>query len=107
MATKVYGASDDCIEFDGEVYGEVCYYEGGDECKGVLLFFMDGTLLHVVYGKPVNRAIWAITVLCKGNLFDRIEICENEEAEKHSDVAYFKTGLNKTAFAATEWQQVE
>jgi len=59
--TKVYGSSDDLIEVEGEVRGEVCSYGTDDRDQGVLLFFSDGTVLEVKYGK-LDDAIWGITL---------------------------------------------
>lgn len=102
--TKIYGASDDLIEFEGDVSGEVgCY--GTDDGKGVMVICSDGTILEVKYGK-MDLGIWGIVAHKKGDLFDRIESCEDEDAQPHSDVVFFKTGL-KSAYAATQWERVK
>ena len=103
--TKVYGASDDLIEFEGDIRGEVGCYETDDEERGVLVIFSDGTLLEVKYGKT-GKAIWAVTLVEKGPLFDRIELCTDEDATPYSDEAHFKDGL-KWAYAATRWERVK
>ena len=59
MATKVYGCSDDLIEFDGDVHGEVGCYGTDDREKGVLLYFSDGTILEAKYGK-MQMGIWEV-----------------------------------------------
>lgn len=105
MATKVYGASDDLVEFEGDVSGEVGCYGTDDNERGVLIVCNDGTLLEVKYGKG-GRGIWAVTVLKKGELLDRVEPCEDADAEIYSDVAIFNDGL-KFAYAAKEWEPVE
>lgn len=99
--TRVYGASDDLIEFDGELRGEIgCYGSGDDEHPlGVLVAFSDGTILAVRYGKPANGGVWAIDVLRQGDLFDRIEVCNDEDADPYSDQVFFKAGKLK-AWAA-------
>jgi hypothetical protein len=102
--TKVYGASDNLIEFEGDVVGEVGCYGTDDREHGVLLVFSDGTLLETKYGKG-GLAIWEVKLISKGTLFDRIEPCIEEEAKPYSDVAYFAPGL-KFAFASTEWERV-
>ena len=102
MATKIYGASDDLIECDGDVTGEVSAYKQPEE--GVLLACSDGTFLGVGYGKPAG-GIWEIKLFHAGPLFDRIEICTDEDAEIYSDVAYFKDGL-KSVYASKEWERV-
>lgn len=41
MTTKIYGTSDDLIEFEGDIYDEIGAYKAQD--KGILL--SDGTVL--------------------------------------------------------------
>lgn len=105
MATKVYGASDDLIEFDGDLRGEVGCYGTDEKSHGVLVVFSDGTLLDVKYGKG-DAAIWGISVIHQGTQFDRIEFCDNEDANPYSDVVYLKEGI-KWGYAATEWERVQ
>lgn len=87
MATKVYGTSDDLVEIEGEVRGEVGCYD-----SGVLLGFSDGTILAVRYGKSGLGGVWAVTPLREGDLFDRLEVCTDEDADPYSDVAHFRDG---------------
>lgn len=104
MTTKIYGRSDDLIEFEGDIHGEVGFI--GDEDKpGCLLIFTDGTLLEVKYGKP-QGGIWAIVVVNAGPLFERVDICTDDEATPYSDVAHLKDGA-KLAFAASSWERVK
>lgn len=105
MATKVYGASDDLIEVEGDVRGEVaCYGAVDEEGPGVLLVFSDGTVLAVKYGKPAG-GIWEVKVVHKGALLVGIEECDDEDADPYSDVATFRDGV-RWAYAATEWEKV-
>ena len=103
--TKVYGASDDLIEFEGDVYGEVNAYGTDDEDQGVLLIFSDGTILEAKYGK-MDMAIWGFQLHKKGNLYDRTELCEDDSGDDYTDVVYFKPGL-KWAYAALSWEKVK
>jgi hypothetical protein len=94
--TRVYGRSDDLVEFEGELRGEIgCYGSGDDGKLGVLVAFSDGTILAVRYGKPVGEGIWAIDVLRQGELFDRLEVCTDAEADPYSDQVFFKDGKLK------------
>jgi len=103
--TKIYGASDDLVEFEGDFSGEVGSYGTDDREKGVLVIVSDGTVLEVKYGKN-DDAIWEVKLLKKGNLFDRIDLCVDSDARPHSDVAYFNEGV-KWAYAAKEdWEVV-
>ena len=103
--TRIYGASDDLIEFEGDVEGEVNAIGTDRKGEGVLVFCSDGTLLVVQYGKN-DDAIWGIVVRAKGTLFDRMEECFDSDADPYSDQAFFKDGL-KWAYAANEWERVE
>ncbi len=102
--TRVYGASDDLVEFDGEFRGEVGCYGTDDQERGVLVIMSDGTMLEVKYGKG-GAGIWGVGLIKKGDLFDRIEQCTDEDADMHSDVALFLPGITG-AYAATEWEGV-
>lgn len=104
MSTKVYGCSDDLIEIEGDVRGEVGFYGSDDREYGVLLLFSDGTILEVKYGKG-KAGIWGIMLMNKGTLFEHINPCNDENANPYSDVAYFKDGL-KWGYAATEWEKI-
>ena len=105
MATRVYGASDDLIELEGDIDGEVGHDAITVDDPGVLLAFSDGTLLSVKYGKgPLG--IWAVVAAHVGELFEGIDICVDEDASPYSDVARFKDGL-KWAYAATAWEKVQ
>lgn len=85
MATKIYGSSDDLIEFEGDIYDEIGAYKAQD--KGILL--SDGTVLECSPG----LGVWGFKLVRAGRLFDRIEECNDEDAEVYSDVVYFKDGL--------------
>jgi hypothetical protein len=103
--TKVYGCSDDLVEFEGDVRGEVDCFGTDERDHGVLLVFSDGSLLEIKYGKG-GDAVWGIQILRTGDLFDRVENCENPEAPIYSDVAFFKSGLKWCKYA-TEWGAVK
>jgi hypothetical protein len=112
MSTKVYGCSDDLIELEGDVTGEVGYItpddaEEGDMGGGAgcLLVFDDGTMLAVKYGKA-GEGIWAITTVRKGKLFVKVDVCDDSEADPYSDVAHFKDGLKKV-WACPKWELVK
>jgi len=101
--TRIYGASDDLIEFDGEYQGEVGHYNDNED-EPVLVFISDGTLLEVVYGKA-DLAVWRVTPVVQGSLFDKVEVCNDEDAKIYSDVVYMKPGI-KWAYVAKEWEKV-
>ena len=97
MATEIYGASDDLIEFEGDVHGEC----GGSE-KPRLVICSDGTLLTIAYGKG-GQGIWAILVVKQGSLLREVVPCDDEDSGRYSDTAHFRDGL-KWAYVAHEWE---
>lgn len=103
--TRVYGSSDDLIECSGDICGEVGAYGTDDANRGVLLVFSDGTIFEVKYCKG-SLAVWGISVLKNGSLLDRVEPCDDEDAEIYSDQAFFRDGL-KWAYAAKRWERVQ
>jgi hypothetical protein len=105
MTTKIYGASDDLIEFDGDVYGEVGDYGTDDAEHGDLIICSDGTLLEIKYGKA-DMGIWGIQIIKEGDLFEHLQACSDEDAEPHSDLVLFRDGL-KWAYVAKEWEKVK
>ena len=105
MTTKIYGCSDDLIEFKGDISGEVGNWGTDKDEHGVLLIFNDGTILEIKYGKA-DMGIWGIMLLNSGSLLDHIDSCIDEDTDPYSDVAYFKDGL-KWAYAAADWQRVK
>jgi hypothetical protein len=103
--TKIYGASDDLIEFEGDVYGEVGCFGTDDDEHGVLLVCSDGTVLEVKYGKQ-DRAIWGVYPIREGLLFKGIKPCDDEDEIPHSDIAEFEPGL-RWVYAASDWEKVK
>jgi hypothetical protein len=102
--TTVWGSSDDLVEFEGDVYGEVGCHGTDDRDTGILVVFSDGTVLDIKYGKS-DLAIWGITVLRRGDLLIGVEQCTSDTDDRYSDVATFKPGLT-WARVATEWKKV-
>lgn len=102
MTTRIYGCSDDLIEFEGDITGEVGAY--GTKEKPVLLVVDDGTILRAAYGKPAG-GVWHLELVRAGWLFDRIEVCTSE-ADSYSNVAYLRDGA-KLAFACKQWERVQ
>jgi len=84
---------------------EVNCYNTDEKLHGVLLVFNDGTVLDVKYGKN-DEALWLVRAIRKGELFLRIDECDDPDAERYSDTAHFADGL-KWCKAATEWEHVK
>lgn len=79
---KVYGASDDLVEIDGSSYKED---EIGCYDSDVRITFVDGTVIRVHYGKS-GKGIWEISVELSGDAGYYLAVCDDEDAEIHSDV---------------------
>lgn len=92
MSTKVYGASDDLVEIDGDFTEEFGAYDR-EENDPKIVAMSDGTVLACFYPKNQGLGVWGIKVLNAGPLFDRLEVCLDEGANPHSDVAHFKDGI--------------
>jgi hypothetical protein len=105
MTTKVYGCSDDLIEFRGDISGEVGCFGTDDRGHGVLLMCSDATVLEVKYGKN-DCAIWEVKLVRQGPLFLRTAECADEDADPSSDVAYFGAGLKWIYAAKEDWELV-
>ena len=69
---KIYGASDDLIEVEGDIREEFSAYL--DDGKSKVLAFSDGTLLRMVYD---HDGIWRITI---------VELGESTVVQTHGSV---------------------
>lgn len=79
---RVYGMSDDLVEIEGAEYpyDEVECYD-----RDVKIWFDDGTVIRVGYGKK-DLAVWYIEVEEKGSAKSELEICEDEDSDIYSDI---------------------
>ena len=104
MSTQIYGASDDLIEFEGDVLGESGFI--GERGSSALVITSDGTVLEMKYGKG-GKGIWSIVLLHRGPLFNRIDVELSQDASRHSDTAHFKSGLTDAWVAKGKWELVQ
>lgn len=81
---KVYGASDDLVEIDGDISEEF----GRFDSEGDYLAFSDGTVLKAIYDED---GIWRMKQVFKGALLDRIE--QGDVERDTVDIAYFNDGI--------------
>jgi hypothetical protein len=96
MCTLVYGASDNLIEVEGELFsGEINYPMKSDD--HVTLVFSDGTILKLSF-----EDVWEIQMVHRGNLFNRIDKYSEDEDYIYSDKAYFNNDLKWTYCCNTE-----
>jgi hypothetical protein len=88
--TKVFGYSDDVIQFTGQISDSIDCYD-----TDLRIIMSDGTVLNTHYGKiidGVEDGIWLINVEESGSLYDHITLCTNEDETPYSDVVFFKDG---------------
>lgn len=77
---KVYGASDDLVEVEGDPGEEFgCYNKTG------YLVFSNGVVLSIAYG---DLGIWKINKMSDPLKVVNLEICEDPDANPYSDIAY-------------------
>lgn len=88
---KVYGCSDDLVEIEGST----CEEDGiGCYDRDVLIYFVDGTVIRVHYGKP-GLGIWKITVEEQGSAPQILTECEDEDADIYSDIFEISAEIRK------------
>lgn len=87
---KVYGYSDDLVEIEGGSKEEEidCYDQN------VRIWFVDGTVILVSYGKN-GMGIWNIEVEQKGRAPQKIISCDNEDSEIYSDIFSIAASVQK------------
>ena len=78
---RIYGASDDLVEIDGSAYDN----EIGCDSEDCRIWFEDGTIIHITYGKGL-LGIWNIEIEKIGTAKFDLQICEDEDADIYSDI---------------------
>jgi hypothetical protein len=76
----VYGASDDCIEVDGDFSEEFNYLGNGG--GSALLAVSDGTILRIEFGE-----VWRITPVVRGTAIVEIEQAPEDDEDNYTDRA--------------------
>lgn len=93
---KVYGASDDLIELEGDIDEELSYYADDEPAY---LGFSDGTVLRIIYDKT---GLWKILVVNKGDatIVKEFEATDSD-SDNYSDIVVLKdTNLDWVMFAS-------
>jgi len=93
MTTKIYGASDDLLEFEGDIEDE--FYVNCD--KPFYIGLSDGTLLKMEYD---DNGIWRIHLVRKGsNRFEKKEgdfqKDTNDIFSVHGEISWVLVGSEK------------
>lgn len=97
MSTKIYGCSDDLIECEGDVTGEV-------SSSFALLVCSDGTVLDIIYA---DEGVWRIRVLREGDKFNNLYLCSYQGDEDYSDYVIFEHGLKWVYASKGGWERVK
>lgn len=96
MATKIYGASDDLIEIDGDVYEEFGAWSHDQDAQYVA--FSNGVLLRIQYTDD-GDGIWRITPVSGPTDSVTIAQCAVDDPDHYSDVATITDPLAWVAHA--------
>ena len=82
MAVKIYGASDDLIEVEGDIKEEFNFYPS-DSSEFVYLAFSDGTLLKISYD---SEGMWRISRVFSGSASFQKKEAISPDGDEYSDV---------------------
>lgn len=89
MSLKVYGASDDLIEVEGDIREE---FTASTDAS--IISVSDGTLLSIFYS---DAGVWHIDTLWVGSHLSRIEPAGDSNSDNYSDVALFEGNIDWVA----------
>lgn len=82
---KVYGASDDLIEIDGDISEEFSWCK--DE-EPAYLGFSDGTVLRIIYD---DTGLWKIMIINKGTAtVEKSFEATDSDSDNYSDIVVLK-----------------
>lgn len=104
--TKIYGASDDLFEFDGDIYGEIGYYDSSPEDL-IRVRISDGTELSAFYNED---GLWKIQVIAKGTHFQELIEAVDPDSDDYSDIVLMKDGELTAEYKAgkgSAWKKVK
>lgn len=79
---QIYGASDDCIEVEGDINEEFAYYEASVDSN--VLAFSDGTVLRIVF---TQAGVWRISPVAEGMARLHIDQAPEDDDSNYSDRA--------------------
>ncbi|MEI6286206.1 MAG: hypothetical protein WCP79_06855 [Bacillota bacterium] len=85
---KIYGVSDDLIEFRGHYNDEISIYD-----KPLQIEFSDGTIIEIEYAPGDVGAIWKIKIICEGDGIESFVECTDENAQIYSDILTMCDGV--------------
>lgn len=83
MAVTIYGASDDLIEIDGDIYEEFGWYASDDDAS-TLVAVSDGTLLRI---RRDHNGVWRIAPVSNGKATLTVEQAPEDDDQNRTDRA--------------------
>ncbi|HEY8692671.1 MAG TPA: hypothetical protein VIR57_08005 [Chloroflexota bacterium] len=95
---KVYGASDDLVEVEGDIREE---FTPRDDNPSILAF-SDGTVLDIQYG---SEGIWRINRLATGSVYSHVQAPPDDD-DNYSDVVTLDGEITWVLFA-NDWRLVK
>lgn len=102
--TFIYGGSDDLLEFEGDLHGEVGFF-GSNKNNPIRVMLSDETEFSAYYD---DKGIWRIDVINEGSKFSNIEKYE-DVTRGHSDILRIdddKSLTGKYCINNTNWVDV-
>lgn len=81
---KIFGASDDLIELEGDIDEEFSAlgHSDSDGDDGGLIAFSDGTVVDIRF---TENGTWRITPVCNGSSLFELEQCTKDDEDNYSD----------------------
>ena len=104
METKICGASDDLLEFEGEIYGEIGYYNSSED-DPIRVKVSDGTEFDAFYN---DDGLWKIKLKTKGPAFVSLEEATDPDSDNYTDILRLSGQNLKAEFkvGAADWEKV-
>lgn len=93
MPVKIYGASDDLIEVEGDIREE--FYAvtlNDDDDEGGILAFSNGVVIRILY---TNEGTWRITPVAGSVAIDQ---CPEDDEDNYTDVAEIEGTITWVVF---------
>lgn len=104
--TKIYGASDDLLEFEGSIFGEVNYFDSSEK-DPIEVKVSDGTHFKAFYDEV---GLWRIILIEAGTCFISLDKATDPNSENYSDILTLENEDELTAkykVKGNNWRKVD
>lgn len=100
---KVYGASDDLVEVEGDIREE---FNPTEDERDSVLVFSDGTVLTIQY---TSEGVWRITPLIRGAALYSCQQAPADDDDNYTDIATLEDPGNPIRWVlfANDWRLVQ